>query len=295
MSQVRTSDIGYRARKPFNVTLIQPPAYAHSQALSDAADYIHWSIIACGYPAARTINELARNAHNVVFCAHLLGGKAAERIPPDSIIFNSEQLDDPESRHPNHDGYRNLLDRCFVWDYSECNLTHVGHDRKCVVPFGYCEPLRRRDMVREAGASLLFYGSTSPRRQEIVREVQSSGIAVTWLFGEYGKERDAKMLRSWAVLNLHKQDQTSAFEPIRCFYPLINDVPVISEDSDDPTADSFRSTVFFFDRTSLVAEIKRLYDNRPEFQRTSGTMLESFRRRSPLAGVAAAIDAFLHR
>jgi hypothetical protein len=290
---VRISDIEFRARKPFNVTLIQPRAYAHSQALSDAADYVHWSIIGCEYPAARTTNQFARNAHNVVFCAHMLPDEAAARIPSDSIIFNSEQLDDPESRHPHHDGYRNLLNRCFVWDYSDSNLAQVPHNRKCVVPFGFCEPLRRRDMVREAGASLLFYGSTSPRRQEIVRALQSAGISVIWLFGEYGKERDAKILRSWAVLNMHKHDQTSAFEPIRCFYPLINDVPVISEDIADPTAGAFRSTVFFFDRTSLVAEIKRLYDNRAEFLRTSSAMLQEFRRQSPLAGVARAIDAFL--
>ncbi len=51
---------------------------------------------------------------------------------------------------------------------------------------------------------------------------------------------DAMLLRAWAVLNLHKADDTIAFAPIRCFYPLINGIPVISEDTTDASATPFR-------------------------------------------------------
>lgn len=279
-------------RKPFNVTLIQPPGYVHARALAEAATYLHWALSACGRPAALTTNQFGPNAVNVLLCAHLLPDATLAKIPPDSIVFNSEQLDDPASRCPNHEGYRQVLDRCFVWDYSQANLFEVPHERKAVVPFGYCDALRRRDLRREAGDTLLFYGSASPRRREIVRALEAAGIPVTWLFGEYGGERDAKMLRCWAVLNLHKCDDTSTFEPIRCFYPLINDVPVISEEVDDATANGFRSSMYFFDAHSLVEGVTRLYADGYEFRRASSAMLAEFRRQSPLAGMSAAIEGF---
>ena len=280
------------SRKPFNVTLIQPPGYVHAQALAEAATYLHWAVSMCGYPAALTTNQIGPNAVNVVLGAHLLQDAVLAKLPPDSIIFNSEQLDDPESLNPNHDGYRRVLDRCFVWDYSQANLTQVPHERKAAVPFGYCDALRRRECARESGNMLLFYGSASPRRRQIVRALESSGTPVTWLFGEYGGERDAKMLRCWAVLNLHKREDASTFEPIRCFHPLINDVPVVSEEVADATADGFRSSMYFFEPHDLVAGVTRLYADGDEFQRTSIAMLAEFRRRSPVPGMAAAIEAF---
>ncbi len=106
-------------------------------------------------------------------------------------------------------------------------------------------------------------------------------------------QRDAKMLRSWAVLNLHKTDTVSTFEPIRCFYPLINDVPVISEDVDDASADGFRDSVFFFERVSLVSGIKALYENQALFHERSAKMLPAFEAKSGLAEVTAAVSQFL--
>ncbi len=279
-------------RKPFNVTLIQPPGYLHAQALAEAAAYLHWALWACGHPAALTSNQIGPNAVNVVLGAHLLNDAMLAKIPPDSIVFNSEQLDDPESRNPSHEGYREVLNRCFVWDYSQANLTQVPHERKAAVPFGYCDALRRRDPPREAGRVLLFYGSASPRRRRIVRALEAAGIPVTWLFGAYGGERDAEMLRCWAVLNLHKSEDASTFEPIRCFYPLINGVPVVSEEVADATANGFRSSMYFFATRALVEGVTQLYADGAEFRRVSGAMLAEFRRQSPVAGMATAIEAF---
>jgi hypothetical protein len=103
------------------------------------------------------------------------------------------------------------------------------------------------------------------------------------------------MLRSWAVLNLHKSNETVAFEPIRCFYPLINDVPVISEDVTDASADAFRDSVFFFARASLVDGVCDLYRNPVSFGNRAATMLHAFKQESPLPQIASAVGQFLER
>jgi hypothetical protein len=95
------------------------------------------------------------------------------------------------------------------------------------------------------------------------------------IYGQYAFQRDTKMLSSWAVLNLHKEDVAVAFEPIRCFYSLINEVPVISEDVHDPSTEAFRESIFFFNPASLVDGIRRLHENPDLFAERSRAMLAS--------------------
>jgi hypothetical protein len=112
------------------------------------------------------------------------------------------------------------------------------------------------------------------------------------VFGEYEYQRDVQMLGSWAVLNLHKQDDTLAFEPIRCFYPLINGVPVISEDVDDPSAEGFEDSVFFLDRASFIDEVVALYGDPRFFEQRTRVMLAEFKKKDPRPGVMAAVEHY---
>jgi hypothetical protein len=282
-------------RKPFNITLVHPQNYVHSLALKEAADYLDATLKACGYASARTTNKVFDDAHNIIFCSHLLLDKHLAGVPPDTIIFNSEQLEDSDGWHFENGVYRNILERYFVWDYSFRNLSRISHDNKCVIPFLYCRDLVRPNIPRERGSFLLFYGANTDRRRRILDALQSAGVPVRAVFGQYGYQRDALMLRSWAVLNLHKEDVAVAFEPIRCFYPLINEVPIISEEVLDPSADAFRDSIFFFEQSSLIDGILHLYTNADSFAARSGDMLASFKHKSPLADVTAAVEQFLRR
>jgi hypothetical protein len=284
-----------RGHKPFNVTVIHPQGYPHALGLKEAADYVTAVLRACGFASARTINQLAENAHNVVFCAHLLPREQVAKLPQDSIIFNSEQLDDVAGGHFRSGVYRELLQRFFIWDYSPRNLPRVPHDNKCVIPFLYCADLVRADIARVPGDTLLFYGSMTARRQRILEDLRRRGVRVDGLFGEYGDGRDLKIARSWAVLNIHKSDTAVAFEPIRCFYPLINGVPVISEDVSDESTLPFRDSMFFLDQLSFVDRVAALYEDAHTFRDQSRSMLAAFKRTSPAAEVMHAVGRFLER
>jgi len=72
------------------------------------------------------------------------------------------------------------------------------------------------------------------------------------------------------------------FEPIRCFYPLINGVPVLSEDTTDPAADAFRDSAVFVDDLAELATATPVDAAR-------------FRATSPVDAIASAVDMFLRK
>jgi hypothetical protein len=171
--------------------LVHPPGFIHSLALQEAADYVHAVLEACGYRSMRTTNHVAPDAYNVIFCAHLLTGDDLARIPPDSIIFNSESLEDVHERRFYSDAYPQLLRRFCVWDYSHRNLPLIPHDAKAVIPFLHSNALKRSDQARSTRAALLFYGRITDRRANILNDLQRRGVPVQAIFGEYAHARRA--------------------------------------------------------------------------------------------------------
>ena len=100
----------------------------------------------------------------------------------------------------------------------------------------------------------------------------------------YDAQRDAEMFDAWAVLNLHKTDDNGVFEPIRCFYPLTNRVPVISEEvRGDATADAFRDSMFFFDRQTMADRVVARYDDDRAFADEDREQARNFESKSARA------------
>jgi hypothetical protein len=54
---------------------------------------------------------------------------------------------------------------------------------------------------------------------------------------------------------------------------------------------ALRSAAFFFDQSSLIDGMKRLYSDPQSFHERSHAMMDSFKR-SPVPEVAAAVDRF---
>jgi hypothetical protein len=243
--------------RPFNVVLVQPAGYAFSLALAEAAEYVAAMVRACGYDAQVRVNGLRSDAHNIVFCGHLMNRGDVAQLPEDTIVFNSEPLARQDRWHAGSAVYRATLERFRVWDYAQRNLDAIGHARKDVLPFWYCRDLVRSRPASGAGKALLFYGAPTPWRRAILSEVAAAGIDVQFMHNGFGAQRDAVMWNAWAVLNLHKSEDNAVFEPIRCFYPLINRVPVIGEEvQGDAAADAFRDAMFFLPREGIAQAIR---------------------------------------
>jgi hypothetical protein len=253
----------------------------HAQALAEAMEYLHAELVGAGFAARIAHDEIDPASYNVAFCAHTLDATSVARLPADSIVFNGEQLGDVEGWHFRSGVYRPLLARHHVWDYSPVNLPHLAHERASVIPFLY-NPAMVRGRPRRPGSALLFYGVLTPHRRRILERLAERGVPVDVVSG-FGPTRDAWMFRCRAVLNLHKTDDKTLFEPVRCFYPLANGVPVVSEQTTDPAADDFRGAMTFLDDVA-GADLAGLAPSDPA----------PFRATSARAAIVAAVEKFLH-
>lgn len=234
----------------FNVTLIHPNDYIHSFALLEAAEYINIRINQCGYESALTKNYLDPNRANIVVCGHLIPEELL-KIDQKLIIFNSEQL--PEDSVWTSPHYRNLLDKNYIWDYSTANLLKIKHGNTQLIDFYYCDQLSRLEIKKPATYDLVFYGSINERRKKLLDEISKSGLRVKVIFGEYGGDRDALISGARAVLNLHYYD-SQIFQQIRAFYPLINQIPIISENYPIKSAPDIYKDVIFLNGEEPIEE-----------------------------------------
>lgn len=276
----------------FNITLIQPRDYSHSQALLEAAQYIEASLRDCGFGAALTTNHLADGDHNIVFCAHMMAENELADLPPGTIIFNSEQLLNRTSWQL-AGPYLQALARCYVWDYSLANLPCISHGRKDFIPFAFHPALRRATMPAR-GDRLLFYGALTDRRLKLIDDIRAEGVPVDVVYGKYGEERDALMFRAFAVLNLHGSDTVGTFEPIRCFYPLTNGIPVISEaTTGDPTTELYSEWLFTFPKAAVANGIAARYREPDRFAQDAQKKLESFRANTDVESIGDAARVYL--
>jgi hypothetical protein len=257
----------------FNVTLIEPHNYKHSLALAEAAEYIHIRINQSGYESALTINHLERDSINVVLCGHLAPEELL-KIDQKLIIFNSEQLsEDSVWTSPQ---YKSLLDKNFVWDYSSINLLKIKHGNTQLIDFYYCNPLSRIKIKKPAKYDLVFYGSMNERRARILDHIIKGGLRVKVVFGIYGPERDALISESRAVLNIHSYD-SQIFQQIRAFYPLINRIPIISENYPIESAPEVYKEALFLNNKEPIEDFALRIFGSDNFEDEAEVMLDKFK------------------
>lgn len=277
---------------PFNVTIIQPPGYQHSQALGEVWIYLADALQRCGLPARATVNSIKPDENNIILCAHVLPPNSIGQLPPSTIIFNSEKLEQGDGWYLANGAYADLIRTFTVWDYSARNLAHVQHQRKAQIPF-YFAPILRKAHPRNPDGPVLFYGCITDRRRALLEGLHTRGVPVSvGPFGVYGEARDKLMYQARAILNLHTDDERKVFEPVRCFHPLINGIPVITEQfHDEPMFDIYRRSTFVVG-SDPVAEIAALLADPQRFRATAKTHLEAFAASDPLPAINDAVERY---
>jgi len=229
-------------RPHINVCLMQPPGYIHALALLEAAEYVVAKSREVGFEASLSKNRILPTGLNIVFGAHI-NPKSQLNLGQNVVIFNSEQL--PEQSAWINADYKQVLNKYYIWDYSDFNLVKVKHDRKQVVCFRHVDALNRLVAAAVPEYDLVFYGSLNDRRKKILNSLRDKhGLKVLDFYGLYGPERDVLLANTRALLNLHFYD-SQIFQQIRAFYPLINGIPVVSENFPAESAPAiYQDTVF---------------------------------------------------
>lgn len=175
---------------------------------------------------------------NLFFFAMGLGWTADADMPPNAIVVNFEPgLPELLQAMP---GYRHLLQRVHVWEYSLENMVHhdaLGIHRADYVPLSFephATPAAPADQVlpeEQRDIDVIFFGETMPRRLEVLRALESAGLRVAYPFGKAWTpaQRDALLPRAKVALNMRKAEGTATAELPRLSILLRNRKAVVSE------------------------------------------------------------------
>lgn len=228
--------------KPFNICLIKPVGYIHSDAFIELAELIMFSLRELGVEANIGFNAINPDSRNILIGCHLLDVSIISQLPKSTIILNTEQLQGT----PWNANIFKWLKSFDVWDYSLKNIENMaanGVPSAKHLNIGFQKELRRIEKKPERDIDVLFYGSTNERRQKVLDDLVSSGLTVKSLFGVYARERDDYIARSKIVLNHHFY-KPEIFEVVRVSYLLSNSVAVVGEVNETTSIDDvYRSAI----------------------------------------------------
>jgi SAM-dependent methyltransferase len=189
--------------------------------------------------------------------------------------------------------YRKILENHYVWDYSTVNYHLIAHQNKALINFFYDQDLCRIPINDHKEWDLIFYGSINDRRKKILDSLTAKGLKIKSVFGLYGPERDRLIGQSRAVLNLHYYD-SQILQQIRIFYPLINKIPVISENFPEKSApESYSSFLFTPEQADMKFEdfVVELLENKTKFDQIAAEKLSQFELTKKDSSFEAAVQA----
>ncbi len=213
----------------YNVCVIKPDGYLHSDAFIELAELIGYSLQDLGHEASLGFNQIVPDAINVIIGCHLLDPALIPHIPKTSVILNTEQVDSGQPAwNPNIFQWASAFE---TWDYSHRNiqrLKQMGASNVKFLQLGYHEKLARIRKAEHQDIDVLFYGSMNERRLKVVEQLKRLGCNVRTEFGVYGQARDQLIARAKVVLNLHFYS-SEIFEIVRVFYLMTNSKAVVAE------------------------------------------------------------------
>ena len=254
----------------YNISIISPKTWIHHAAVNEVVLYFYF-MIKKKADVQISFNKIDLERINIFFFAWNLPKDAI--IPKNSIIFQSEDLDKSTGwmlEGERGSRYIELLNEYKVVDYAEFNLQSdiIKHKSKIFLPLLYCEDLKFK-FKREKKDFLLFYGSLTEHRKNFLNKINKYNVKILdasecWNYGYY---RDLSIAESTAVLNIHKTDKISKFQSVRCFYSLINNVPVITQKfQTSENQDFYKESVNILDDLSLENTEKILDELKNEKQ-----------------------------
>jgi SAM-dependent methyltransferase len=264
----------------YHVVLVVPPENPFAEGLREVAETLVYGLRHSGRQAGLAVNGVDRGAVNIVLNSHLLGEDASQSLPPDTILYNFEQVHgDSEWMKPIYVG---LVRRHVTWDYSRRNVAawqrYVPDARVLHVPLGYAP-----ELTRIAGGAddvdVLFYGSMNERRERVLEALEDKGVRVVNAYGKFGPERDALIARAKLVLNMHFYE-SKVFEMPRVAYLLANRKAMVCEvDGDTDIEDDLRDAVAGVPRDELVDRCVALLGDAAARQRLAERGFALFRSR----------------
>ncbi len=280
----------------FNIAHIVPDRRGRSlmhglYGYREVIDTLQWGLNDIGCDTTVHENSFIAERTNIVLGAQMLSNSELQRLPPETIIYNFEQIGRlrPDDLKPE---IKTVVQRFRIWEYSEANLdtwAALGATNSVVhVPVGWAPILRRIEKPLVQDIDVLIYGLPSQLRLEIFNDLCHHGLKCVFLCGMYGTERDELIKKSKLVLNINMY-QSRIFEIVRVSYLLANSKAVVADlQSDTIVEPSMEGAVIFTTPDQLVATCTRLLEDdsaREELEETGRRIFEH-RHISPILTAA---------
>lgn len=247
-----------RQRRPIKtVNIVHAVINEHGSMFDELIELVVDCLTGAGIQANRTTNHVVPDQLNIIIGSTVFFPPDSlariQQLPKGYIVFQLEALDSEHGHASASPAYIELLRGAEqTWDYSPQNaqyLAALGLANVRYIPLGYSHRLDRIKDADEQDIDILFYGSASPRRSQIIAELSAGGARVVSLFGKYGPDRDAYIARAKLALNIHCFE-TAHLEQVRLSYLLNNKRFVVSE---TPDSDPYGDGVVFCRYHDLVA------------------------------------------
>lgn len=140
----------------FQIILVKPQGYLHMDRDQAVAEILQLGLRTLGHSADIQENLFEAGTTNIFLGVSRLGPKEWVIIPPGSVVYNLESLDDPDL--PQH--YCDLARQYVLWDYSLQNL-EKWKTMQCIYALVHV-PL---PLVPESGQTLNWSGSEAQRQE----------------------------------------------------------------------------------------------------------------------------------
>lgn len=210
--------------------VMQSLPWAASQSpFAETMATLAWGLQELGHEASVGLNDWRPGARHIVLCPHLLEANTLASLPPDTILYNLEQIDALSPLPPSR---LSAFAHCQVWEYSERNLARWREAGIAAahVPVGWYPGLERITAANAKDVDLLFYGVINRRRADALNQLDRAGLRVHVAQGVFGQDLDALLARTRLVVNIHCY-RTAIFESVRASFLLANGIAVVSERS----------------------------------------------------------------
>lgn len=228
---------------------------------AEVVETVRWGLTELGHDVTVQTNTVANDRRNIIFGYQLIPPETLNKLPPDTIIYNFEQMANvkPEQfRPPVHAAAARLQ----IWEYSLANMEAWAslHSKypPIHVPVGW-SPTIVRIPKRAEDIDVLFYGAPGGQRLQIFSEICNRGFVSLFVCGLYGAARDELIARSRLILNLNRLETTRVFEAVRVSYLLANSKAVICDFYGDSIIDpDFREAAAFASPDQIPALAERI-------------------------------------
>jgi hypothetical protein len=288
----RTAQVRKGALK-IHLVHIDPPQFQHG-AVFDELITLYGGILGdLGHEVDLSKNRLAADRLNVVFGWHFLpqpppAGRFRYVVCQTEILgFDAGWYCNREA-HFHSTGLPVLRNAAQIWDYSPDNigfLSGFGLTPR-YIPLGYHPSLTRIRHREVKDIDVLFYGSTSQRRFEVVKRLERL-CHTKGLFGAYGEARDEWIGRSRLVLNIHYHENAPIMEQVRVSYLLANRSFVVSESC---SANPYAAAVVEYPYPELIEGVMDWLGKDEEREAIAAHGLDVLMGLDMPARVAAALD-----